>query len=152
MKARDIMKTGVATCPATANLSDAVQLMWQSDCGLVPIVEDGKRVVGVVTDRDAVMASWTQGKALQEIPVTVPMSRRLSACRPGDELRTICQTMQQNRVKRLLVLEDDGRLEGVVSLACVARAAMRPRTAERTRALVAETLAAFSERAAAAAV
>ena len=148
MKVREIMRSEVASCPPEASLSEVARIMWESDCGLVPIVdEQDGAVAGVVTDRDVCMAAWTRGQPLHEIPVRVPMSTDLKVCHPDDDLIQAQKLMQENRVKRLLVLDEDQHLAGVVSLACLARAAQGGPKAQRDRFNkgVAEVLASFAK-------
>jgi CBS domain-containing protein len=148
MKVRDVMKKDVPTCSTDATLSDAARAMWDGHCGFVPIVDrDQDRVVGAVTDRDTCMAAWTQGLVLKEIPASMPMSTDLHCCSPDDSLEKALESMRSHRVKRLLVTDDDHRLFGVISLAALAKVASHGKTksAQATKSLVAETLAAFAE-------
>lgn len=148
MKVREVMRKDVETCSVDATLSDAARVMWERNCGLVPILEgDRGQLVGVVTDRDVCMAAWSKGMPLGAIPVTVPMSSELRCCGPEDDLEQAHKAMRAHRVKRLLVMDKDQKLVGVVSLAALARAAShgKSKEAQATKPLVAETLAAFAE-------
>jgi CBS domain-containing protein len=123
MKAEDIMIEGVATCRASETLNRAAQLMWERRCGCVPVLDEAGNVVGMLTDRDVAMASYTQGKSLTEIPVTSAMSRTVHSCSLSTSIDDVCQIMAANKIRRVPVVGNQGRLVGLVSLTDVARAA-----------------------------
>jgi CBS domain-containing protein len=123
MKVAELMTRSVATCQAGQTLNDAAQIMWERDCGIVPIVADGdRRVLGVITDRDICIAAYTQGRPLLQIRIEEVMSPRLETCRSDQELSTAEDTMQRAQVHRLPVLDEGGKLVGIVALADIARA------------------------------
>jgi predicted transcriptional regulator len=74
----------------SCNIHDAAiapaAVMWEHDCGMVPIVDDEGRLAGVVTDRDICMAAYLQGHGLAEIPIASFMAPRVATCRPDDEV------------------------------------------------------------------
>jgi CBS domain-containing protein len=121
MKVAELMTRDVCTCFAHDMLSRAAQLMWEHDCGAVPVVDDGGRTIGVITDRDICMAAYTQGKRLSEIPVSVASARRTISVRPDETVDAAEATMQAAQVHRVLVLEGDDRLAGVLSVGDIAR-------------------------------
>jgi CBS domain-containing protein len=140
MRVRDVMSGKVMACGAEEPLSSAARIMWEGDCGFVPVLDFATgRLRGVVTDRDACMASYTQGKALAEIPVLTAMTSRVHTCRADDPVEHAEDAMAQNRVRRLPVLDADDRLVGVISLNDIARRAVRDGPA-RMREDVADTL------------
>jgi len=96
-------------------LDAAARVLWEKDCGLAPVVDAAGVLVGVLTDRDLCMASYTQGRSLGEIPVTVSMTRTVRTCRPDDSLATVMSTMQQAQVHRLPVVDARNLLVGIVS-------------------------------------
>jgi CBS domain-containing protein len=123
MNAGDIMSDEVFTCRATDVLDTPARLMWEHDCGSVPVVDDEQRVVGVITDRDICMAAYTQGRRLSEMSVSSAMSRQVHACSAGDGLAAVERIMREERVRRVPVV-DAGRLVGIVSLGDLALAAL----------------------------
>lgn len=141
---RTLMTTHVRTCQTDDSLSHAAHLMWNEDCGVVPVLS-GHQVVGVITDRDVCMAAYTQGKAPGELRVEAAMSKELVSCSPDDSLATALATMRDNRVRRLPVLTIDGKLLGLLSLADVLRWA-QPLSNPSVDAAVIETSAAISAR------
>jgi CBS domain-containing protein len=125
MKVQKLMIKDVATCRPEDSANDAAQLMWEHDCGIVPIVEDGSRVIGMVTDRDLCMASYMEGKPLRDIEVRRVMSKELWSCRPQDDLSTAEHVMREHRIRRLPVTDTKGQLKGILSLCDLAREAAK---------------------------
>lgn len=116
VKVNKIMTANPKTCTPTSSLADAAGLMWQNDCGVVPVVAEGGKVVGLVTDRDICMAAALKDRRLSNITVEDVVSGKVFDCKPDDDIRTALKTMQDNRVHRLPVVAPDGTLEGVLSL------------------------------------
>jgi CBS domain-containing protein len=145
-RVQDAMTRTVATCQAGDMLNRAAQLMWEADCGAVPVVDDGNKLIGMITDRDICMAAYTKGLPLGELPVTGTMSTQLHSCRPSDSLRSVMDTMTKFQVRRVPVVDEEGRVVGIVSLADVARLAQAPSVlSNETRIWVPGVLAGISE-------
>jgi CBS domain-containing protein len=115
MRVREVMHTDVETCGPTDNLSAAAGIMWRNDCGVVPVVDEGGRVAGIITDRDICMAVATRGRMASEIAVAEVQTGRVFTCSPGDDVRAALHVMEENRVRRLPVVDGAG-LVGVLSL------------------------------------
>lgn len=126
MQVRDIMTEDVRACCADATGSDAVKLMWDNDCGIVPVVDSDNQVVGAITDRDIVIACWSRDVAPSRLPVCDAMTREVQCCAPDDTVARAEQLMEKHQVRRLPVIDHEGRLCGIISLADIARAS-RPR-------------------------
>lgn len=141
MKVHEIMNREASVIGADDSLNRAAQLMWERDCGFLPVVDEG-RVVGVITDRDACMAAYTKGLPLAAIRVGDVMSRDVKSCGPDESLDDARERMAECQVRRLPVVAD-GRLVGVLSLNDIAIAAHIRGRAKPTGAQVAETLAAI---------
>jgi CBS domain-containing protein len=139
MKIEEIMTRNVRSCGPNDTLNSAAQIMWDCDCGCVPVVDDMAKAVGMITDRDVCMAAHFQGAPLAAVPVGAVMATDLAVCHPEDTVATVAAMMRARQVRRLPVVDADGRLVGVVSLADVARAAAANRRAVRAGEL-AETL------------
>ena len=121
-----IMTRTVATCRPSDSLAGAVTAMWQGDVGFLPVIGDDGAVLGVITDRDAAVAACTRGKRMDELPVEGVMTRDFASCADRDEIGDALAVMRARRVRRLPVLDDGGRLAGVVTLADAARAFKSP--------------------------
>ena len=126
MKVKDVMTTDVRTCRLDTNLAAATEVMWNSDCGILPVVDEAGRAVGVITDRDMCIALGTRCAAPQEITVGQVISGNLFVCRPESEIRDALVVMSDKRVRRLVALDDQGRVAGLLSLDDIAVAAESP--------------------------
>ena len=116
MKVKEIMTDSPKVCTLTDSLADAAGLMWNNDCGILPVVAEGGKVVGLVTDRDICMAGALKGRQLANIAVEDAISGKVFSCKPDDDARTALKTMQENKVRRLPVVAADGTLKGVLSM------------------------------------
>ena len=117
MKVREMMTTDVRTCRADTSLAEAVRLMWEKDCGVLPVVTADGKVSGMITDRDICVALATQGRTADRIAVREVAHRpHVCTCLASDATTTALQTMQENQVHRLPVVDDEGHLQGIVSL------------------------------------
>ena len=140
MNANDLMTREPRSVRTTDRLDAAARVLWEQDCGIVPVVDAANVLVGVVTDRDLCMASYTQGRPLNEIAVVGSMARQLRTCRPDDSLTNVLSAMQHAQVHRLPVVDARGVLVGLVSINDVVRAAHQ-RPAAIDAASVVKTLA-----------
>lgn len=127
MKVRELMTTNAKACTPTSNLDEVAGLMWDYDCGILPVLTDGGQVVGLITDRDICMAAKINGRNLSNIAVEDVMSGTVFACAPEDDIRNALKTMAQNKVRRLPVVDDDGTLAGMLSMNDVVLRAEEPR-------------------------
>lgn len=116
MRVKDVMTSDVKHCSLDTNLAAAAKIMWEGDCGAVPVTDDQGKVVGMITDRDICIAGATRSRAAGEIAVRDVISRTLHACAPGDDVRAAMDTMKRQQVRRLPVTGQDGRLAGIVSI------------------------------------
>jgi CBS domain-containing protein len=144
MRTKDLMSQPVVTCPIDETLDAAARLMWEHDCGIVPVVGDDGRLRGVVTDRDICIAAYSQGRPLRHISVSIAMAKQVVAVHEDDSIETAERLMADNQVRRLPVLDGTGRPVGLVSMNDLARAAGHAKRSATDRELV-ETLAAICE-------
>ncbi len=146
MKVKDLMITDVKVCADYNSLNTAAEIMWDFDCGAVPVLDKDGHVVAMITDRDVCMAAFFQGQPLSNLPVTTAMSKELYFCRPDDDLAAAEATMREHRVRRLPVLDRERHIIGILTLNDLAREEERERTlrlaAQISAAEVARVLAA----------
>jgi CBS domain-containing protein len=116
MKIDEIMTRNVRAISPDETLGTAAQIMWENDCGAVPVVEADGRLVGIVTDRDICMAAHLQGAPLHDSRVSSAMARDVKTCSPHDTPATVQAIMSQNKIRRVPVVDDQGRLVGIVTL------------------------------------
>lgn len=116
MKVKEIMTPNAKACTLTDSLADAARLMWDADCGIIPVVAEGGKVVGLITDRDICMAVMTKGRNESNIPVEDVISGKVFACKPEADVHSALDIMRENKVRRLAVVAEDGTLEGILSM------------------------------------
>jgi CBS domain-containing protein len=122
MKVKDLMTTDVRTCTPDTSVAEAAHLMWDGDCGILPVVDDGE-LVGVVTDRDMYIALATQDARASRLRVGAVATTKLATCAPEDEVHTALATMRHARVRRLPVTGFGGTVLGILSMNDILRAA-----------------------------
>jgi CBS domain-containing protein len=115
MKIKDIMTTDVRTCSPGTNLAAAAALMLDGDCGILPVVDEGK-LVGVVTDRDMYIALATRHKPASHVTVGDVARKSVFTCDPDDDVHAALATMKEHRVRRLPVEGFGGTVLGIVSV------------------------------------
>ena len=121
-----VMTSPAVTCNPETTLGEVAQLMWTHDLGFLPVVaRDTGELVGVITDRDALMGAWTQGKPLWDVPVSVSMERSVKTCRPDMPIAEAEEILGLSQLHRLPVVDGEGRLVAVLSLQDLARKATR---------------------------
>jgi CBS domain-containing protein len=129
MNVGQLMSRQIRTCRPGDSLNTAARIMWEEDCGCVPVVQESgdqrPRLVGIVTDRDVCMAAYTQGQPLTAIPVTSIMQRDLATCVATDPIGVALRVLRTRQLRRLPVVENDGELVGLLSLADIARESKR---------------------------
>jgi CBS domain-containing protein len=148
MTVGELMTRDVRTCRPEDSLAVPAKIMWDHDCGCVPVVDDAERVIGMLTDRDICMAAYTQNAPPGALRVSSAMSKQVHACRPEDTVLVAEKIMRTHRVRRLPAVAMDGRLVGIVSINDLAREAVRehaPQTREVSPEALTETLAAICE-------
>ena len=115
MKVKDIMTPGPLTCAPGTNLATAASLMLDGDCGILPVVEDGK-LLGVVTDRDICIALATRNRLASDLTAGEVQQAPVHTCGPDDDVHSALSTMKQYRVRRLPVEGFGGTVSGIISL------------------------------------
>lgn len=120
----EIMNRTVATCRDSDSLGRAARLMWEQRVGCLPVIDDARRPLGVITDRDVCMGAYTQGRRLEEIRVAVAMSRPARTCSVTATVEEAEQLMCEHALRRLVVVDREGRVCGLLSLDDVARAGL----------------------------
>ena len=115
MQVRELMTRNIHVCLPSDTLDRAARIMWDHDLGVVPIVDRAHRLLGIVTDRDACMAAYTQNKRLCEIATQDVMSRMIFAVHPEDPLARALESMRQAQVRRIPVIDEDETLVGILT-------------------------------------
>lgn len=116
MKVRDVMTKTVASCRSETNLAAAGALMWETDCGILPVVDERRQVTGVLTDRDVCIALTTNDRCPSAMTVGSVSPARAFVCRQDDDVHEALKIMQKHRIHRVPVVNKAGILEGIVSM------------------------------------
>lgn len=116
MKVKDIMSPDAKACAETATLARAAELMSHNNCGILPVVAAGGKVVGLVTDRDICVNAARTNKSLASMRVEEVISGKVYACRPEDDIQAALRTMRENKIRRIPVIDAEGMLKGLLSM------------------------------------
>ena len=107
-------------------LSEAVRLMFDCDCGAVPVTESGTgHVIGMITARDICMATWAREQAPIALAISDAMSRELYYCSPDDDVSAVEELMREKQIRRVPVLDGERKLLGIISIADIATESQR---------------------------
>lgn len=116
MKVREVMMGTPYSCTPDMNLGQATEQMWKANCGFLPVVGADAKVCGVLTDRDICIALGTRCATAGEVRVAEVCQSKVYACNAEDEIHVALQTMREGHVRRLPVVDHEGRLAGVISM------------------------------------
>ncbi len=120
MQVKSIMSQHPEMLPLNATLTQAVNEMQKHDCGFLPIGDHGN-AVGVITDRDVTIRAIAKGKDPNKTLVKDVMTKKVFSCKENDDVKTVAHNMGRDQIHRLVVLDKNGRLSGVISLGDIAR-------------------------------
>ena len=116
MKVKEVMMGTPYHCQPETNLGSATELMWNANCGFLPVQAADGKVIGVVTDRDICIALGTRSRLAGDVVVGEVMSGKLFSCAPDDDIHVALQTLREGKVRRLPVIGSNGSLVGVISM------------------------------------
>ena len=146
MRVQDLMSHPAITCHVNDDLNIPAKLMWEHDCGAIPVVRDDGKLAGMITDRDICMAAFTQGRALGEILVNAVMAKHVISAKPDQKLGEIEQLMAEHRVRRIPVVDSNGKPVGVLSMSNLVIESVEPDTQMKNGpSKIAHTLAAICQ-------
>ena len=117
MLIKDLMRTNVETCRPDSPLEAVALMMWNHDCGAIPVVDEDRKPIGMITDRDIAMGCSLNHKALWELRAGDILNHRsLYSCDSEQELDSLLDIMKEHQVRRIPVTDKQGKLAGIVSL------------------------------------
>jgi CBS domain-containing protein len=117
MTVKELQTSNVRTVSPDTDLAVVAKLMWEGDCGAVPVVTDDRKVIGMITDRDICIAAATRAKPPAEIRAgDVITNHGVHAVKQDDDVRVAMRTMRKHKVRRLPVVDREQRLAGIVSI------------------------------------
>lgn len=123
MQVQDIMISNPACCSPTDPISNVAQLMIDRDCGEIPVCDNAGKPIGVITDRDIACRAVASSKDPDATIAQDIMSNPVFTAKPTDDLDKCCQEMEQHMIRRIPVIDDQGRCCGIVSLSDIAQQA-----------------------------
>jgi CBS domain-containing protein len=146
MKVSELMTADVVSCKMDHPLACAAQIMWDNDCGCVPIVDEEDHVVAMLTDRDICMAALSRGQPLHDVQVHLAATTAVICISSHATIEAAERLMQKHQLRRLPVVDRDGKLAGILSMTDIARQMERTtaRASELSGDAIAHTLAAIS--------
>jgi len=123
MKVQEIMTTDVRACGPEATLAEAAMIMWDNDCGTVPVVNGAGLCVGMITDRDICMAVVTKNRLASDLTVGEVSAGKVISCPPDADVRAALELMKREQLRRVPVTDGAGQLVGILSIAdCIRHA------------------------------
>ena len=134
MKVKDMMHKGAEYVAPNAKLQAIAKKMRDADIGAMPVCDGGK-TVGMITDRDIAIRALANGKDISAIEARDVMSRNVVFCRDNEDAEDALRIMESKKIRRLPVLNEDGKLVGMVSLGDISHALSRELTGEVTKAV-----------------
>ena len=116
---RDIMTPNPATVSEKDTVREAARIMAREDTGVVPVV-DGKKVIGMITDRDIVVRLVAEGKDPSNAKVNEAMTKNVRAVKEDSPVQEVLDVMSKAQVRRVPVVNQNNELVGIVSIGDVA--------------------------------
>jgi CBS domain-containing protein len=117
---REVMTSKLCTIDADKSVAYAAKMLRDEDVGLAPIVE-GDRLIGTLTDRDIAVRVVAEGRDPESTTVREVASTELVTVDPQQDLEEALRLMAEHQVRRIPVVEEDGRLVGILAQADIAR-------------------------------
>lgn len=117
MKVKELMTSGeLKYCSPDTKIASAAKIMKESNRGALPVLDKDKKVVGLITDRDLCL-TLANGKPISKLSVKeILPDTKLHTVKPEDDVKTVLQTMRTNKIGRLPVTDESGKLKGMISV------------------------------------
>lgn len=126
---RDVMTRQPACCQPTDSLVSVAELMKTQDVGAVPVVDGaGRRLVGMITDRDIVVKGLAGGRSANQATVRDVMSTDVVTCREDDDVEEAVARMSSRKIRRMPIVDESGALQGIIAQADIATRVHRDKT------------------------
>jgi CBS domain-containing protein len=120
MKAKELMTAEPGACSQDDDIEQALAIMDSQECGAVPIVDGQNRIVGIVTDRDILFGARKKGGSLSGLTVGFCMTKDPVTVSEDESAEEVIRAMTRERVRRVPVVDRDGKLRGIIAQADVA--------------------------------
>ena len=116
MKVKEIMTQSAVCCRPETNVGRAVELLWERNVGMLPVVDHSGKLIGVVTDRDLCIALGTRNRLPGDLTVGEIAIPRVFTCKPDDDVHEALSLMSAKQVRRLPVVNKEGVPQGILSM------------------------------------
>ena len=121
MQIKEVMTANPTCCIPSDTAQTAAIIMRDEDTGIVPIVEGkgDRQLVGVVTDRDLCVGVIANAATtdLLNVPIEQCMTTKVISCKPDEDVDAVLVAMQENQIRRVVVVDDENKIQGIVSMA-----------------------------------
>jgi CBS domain-containing protein len=133
MRCQEVMSKNIATVRLNAPVQEVARLMAERDVGFIPIVDESGKAVGTVTDRDIVIRVVAKGQDPKSAKLSDYGGNEVVCCRPEDDVDQARKLMQQHKVQRILVCDEQKKPVGVISLQDLSRSESEGEVGETIR-------------------
>ena len=120
-------------CSGETTLNDVANLMVEADCGEIPVTDGSNRLIGVITDRDIVCRVVAKGKTPSSVTAAECMSEPVVVVKEDTKLEDVLAVMEENRIRRVPVVDASGCCCGIISQADVALSSSDGKVGELVR-------------------
>lgn len=115
MKVKTIMHSDVVCAKPNMSIKDAAKLMQSLDIGAIPVKKQNK-IIGIITDRDITCRAVASRRDIYKLKVKDIMSEKIQYCGPEEDIDIAISKMENNKIRRLVVLDEDKKLSGIICL------------------------------------
>lgn len=132
----DIMTPDPVCCLPTDNVKKVAEVMLSENLGPIPVIDNdqSRKLIGILTDRDLVLKVVAEGRDSENTKVEMVMTRKVISCRADDTLQKAIDLMSKHQLRRIIVVDKDNKILGIISQADVATRANEPqKTAEMVK-------------------
>lgn len=145
MRVSEIMSSDVRACRPEDTMRDAVKIMRDCDCGSVPVLDGRDELVGMITDRDICLCAAERDEPLGALQVSDAITWKPLTCTPDEDVFSAEKKLAEHQIRRLPVVDERGRLVGMLALADIARCQADSGSNAEEKKRVATTVAAISQ-------
>lgn len=117
---KDVMTSDPVSCHESTSLHDVAVMMKNNDCGSIPVVDQDGKPVGTVTDRDIVIRVVAANKEVASGTVKLAMSSPVKTIPTSASVKEASELMEEDKIRRLPVVDDAGKLVGMLAIADIA--------------------------------
>lgn len=116
MKVKDCMCHEVAYLTPESTIEDCAKLMCNKHVGCIPVCDNTKTIVGLVTDRDVILRSIACDKDIKNTPISDIMTCKVCCCSPDEEVNEAEKKMSDEQIRRLPVVDENNKIIGIITL------------------------------------